>query len=135
MDKRFGIWIDHRKAVIVRIEDKKEEMMEVKSDVEKRIRLSGGSRSSTPYGPQDTVSDGQKDRKYLSHLEQYYERVASTIKGAKAIIIFGPGEAKVEFKKYLEKTKELGSRIKQVEPADKMTDRQISEKVRKYFIK
>jgi stalled ribosome rescue protein Dom34 len=135
MDKRFGIWIDHRKAVIVRIEGKEEEILEIKSNIEKRVRLSGGSRSSTPYGPQDTVSEGQKDRKYLNHLEQYYDKIALAIKGAEALIILGPGEAKMEFKKYLEKSKELGPQIEQVETADKMTDRQIAAKVRKYFIK
>ncbi|MCX6555193.1 MAG: hypothetical protein NTZ12_09310 [Candidatus Aminicenantes bacterium] len=47
-------------------------------------------------------------------------------------MIFGPGEAKGELKKRLERDG-LGGRIAAVETVDKMTDRQIAAKVRKRF--
>jgi hypothetical protein len=47
-------------------------------------------------------------------------------------LIFGPGEAKGELKERLEQHK-LGSRIAAIETADKMTNPQISAKVRTYF--
>jgi hypothetical protein len=46
--------------------------------------------------------------------------------------IFGPGEAKGELKKRLERNK-LGERIVGIETIDRMTDRQIAAKVRQYF--
>ena len=54
------------------------------------------------------------------------------IRDAESILILGPGEAKGELKKRLEKSK-LGGRIAGVETVDKMTDRQIGAKVRQYF--
>ena len=54
------------------------------------------------------------------------------IKDAESILIFGPGEAKDELKKRLGE-KKLGARVEKVEPADKMTDKQISAKVREHF--
>jgi hypothetical protein len=49
-------------------------------------------------------------------------------------LLFGPGEAKGELKKRLER-KKMGGRIAAVETVDKMTDGQIAAKVRKHFAK
>ena len=56
----------------------------------------------------------------------------SCIRDAESILLFGPGEAKGELKKRLEKDN-LGERIVGVETADKMTDQQIAAKVKNHF--
>jgi hypothetical protein len=48
------------------------------------------------------------------------------------VFIFGPGEAKVELERKLAREKSSPP-ILAVEAADKMTDRQIAAKVRKFF--
>jgi hypothetical protein len=48
------------------------------------------------------------------------------------MLLFGPGEAKGEFKKRLERHR-LGARVAAMESADKMSDRQVVAKVREYF--
>jgi hypothetical protein len=65
-------------------------------------------------------------------LNTYYDAVASAVRDAESLLIFGPGEAKGEFRKRLEKNN-LGGHVAAVETADKMTDRQIAAKVREYF--
>ena len=59
--------------------------------------------------------------------------VIACLGDAESILIFGPGEAKGELKKRLEKNK-LSGRIVVVETVDKMTDHQIAAKVRKHFL-
>ena len=54
------------------------------------------------------------------------------IRSANSILVFGPGEAKVEFKTRLEKEK-IKNRSIVIETVDKMTDNQIVAKVRQYF--
>ena len=141
MKREVGLWIDHRKAVIVIVTDEGEEIHLIKSDVEKDVRGSGrgsggsrGSRSKTLYGPQDVLSEDNQERRFASHLSRYYDRVISCIRDAESILIFGPGEAKGELKKRLE-SKELHGRIVGIETVDKMTERQIAAKVRQYFLK
>ena len=51
----------------------------------------------------------------------------------KYVGIFGPGEAKIELKKEIEKSKELAGKIKKIESADKMTIKQITAKVKAFF--
>ena len=50
MKRAAGLWIDHRKAVVVFISDDGEESKEIESDMEKHTRFSGGSRSEQGWG-------------------------------------------------------------------------------------
>jgi len=54
------------------------------------------------------------------------------IRPVEAILIFGPGEAKGELRKRIERDK-LDLRITCFEPTDKMTERQISQKVGRHY--
>ena len=77
--------------------------------------------------------EDQRDRKYANRLNKYYDDVISVIHGADSIQIFGPGEAKGELEKRIARNG-LKARIPATETADKMTDRQISAKVREHFL-
>ena len=132
MRKRVGLWIDHRKAIIVAVTDKGEEIGLVISKVEKQLRRSGDSPLRGPYESQKVPASDSRQKTFTGHLNIYYDAVIACIRGAESILIFGPGEAKGELKERLEK-KNLGGRIVGIETVDKMTDRQIAAKVRQYF--
>ena len=141
MKKYIGIWLDHKEAFVVYLLSNKpftagnQEMVErIESDIERRVRLSGGSRSrKTPYGPQDISVDGKQESRVKHQLNEYYQQIVKRISDADRILIFGPGEAKHELKKAIGKTKQLAAKIKQVESADKMTIRQITARSREFF--
>jgi stalled ribosome rescue protein Dom34 len=133
MKGKVGLWIDHKKAVIVSIESDGEHIEVIKSNIERHVRLSGGSRAVTPYSRQDVVSNGRRDRKFMHHVELYYHKVIQAIRDAETLFIFGPGPAKREFKKEIEKSKELASHIAGLESVDKMTQPQVAAKVREYY--
>jgi hypothetical protein len=141
MNKYAGIWLDHRKAFLVYLitgrdtfDEEPESVERIESDVERKVRLSGGSRSrKTPYGPQEIAVDGKLEDRIKRQLRQYYQGIIKKIEGADRIYIFSPGEAKVELKKEIEKLKEFAGKIEKVESADKMTHRQIAAKVRTFF--
>ena len=125
MKRKIGLWIDHRKAVIVIVTSKGEETKIIESSMEKHVRFSDGS--SEPGQAEDV-----RDRQFNNHLNIYYDDVFALIGNAKSILIFGPGEAKGELKKRLE-GEDLKERIVDIETADKMSDRQITAKVRDHF--
>ena len=129
-----GLWIDRRNAVIVSITDEGETIERVKSNVERKVRLSGGSRTAkTPYGPQQVAVDGKQEDRIKRQLREYYQEIIRRIQDANQILILGPGEAKIEIKKEIQKSRELALRKISVEPADKMTEKQIAAKVRQFF--
>jgi molybdopterin converting factor small subunit len=125
MKKEIGLWIDHRKAVVVIVSDEGEEVREITSHMEKHVRYSnayseGGS------------SEDMRDRQFENHLNSYYDAVIAVIRDGDSVQIFGPGEAKVELKKRLEGGGFKGH-ILGIETVDKMTDHQVAAKVRERF--
>ena len=131
MTNRVGLWIDRKGAVIVSLNDTHASVTKLESGA-KHIEYRGGARAKTAYGAQHSQGDDQLDRQYLSHLDKYYKQVLLHVRGATSILIFGPGEAKSDLKKYLAREKAPERQVV-VEAADKMTDRQILAKVRKHF--
>ena len=132
MEITAGLWIDHRKAVIVIVSAEEEETMEIRSNLEKQPGRFEGVRSTEPYEAQLVKADDSRERDFMGHLDHYYADVIAAIREAESILIFGPGEAKGELKNHLDQAK-LGGKIVAIETIDKMTDRQIVAKVREYF--
>jgi len=62
MGTRVGLWIDHRKAIVVAVTDKEEELALIISAVEKQARRSLGSRHEGPYEPQQVPADDSRQR-------------------------------------------------------------------------
>jgi len=138
----IGIWLDHEKAFVAAIEkddlglsrEAQEKIIRIESSVEKHLRLSGGSRSrKTPYGPQDIAAEGKMDARRRNQLDDYYESIIQTIQHAKKILIFGPGNAKKELEKKISRSPQMARRVLPPETADKMTEKQILAKTRKFF--
>jgi len=124
MKRQVGLWIDHRKTVIVMVSGETEEITQIASNMEKHVRYSGAA--------EQVKGEDQLDRRFSDHLTKYYDDVISHVRDAESILILGPGEAKGEFVKRLG-SEGLGGRIVGIETADKMTDHQIAAIVRQHF--
>jgi stalled ribosome rescue protein Dom34 len=122
MKTTVGLWIDRRKAVIVFVTGRDEEIKLINSNIEKQ--QSGVS-----------LPAGRQQRELTEDLNIYYDDVISSLWNSGAILIMGPGEAKDELKKRLE-ISNLNGRIVEVETVDdKMTDSQIVAKAREHSLK
>ncbi|MFZ1978942.1 MAG: hypothetical protein WAV76_13400 [Bacteroidota bacterium] len=125
MKKKAGLWIDFKKAVIFILTDEGASI--------KRILSEPNDTVSSYGGVQKEPIKESIDKQSPDYLNIYYDEVLSHIRDAESILIFGPGEAKVELKKRLEKVK-LHRNIVGMETVDKMTDNQIVTKVRQHFL-
>ena len=134
MKREVGLWIDHRKTVIVTEENEVEMIREIRSNMEKHIRFSSGTRSKAPFKTHMATAEDMRDRQFGDHLGRYYEGIVSLIRDADSIWIMGPGEAKVELENRL-KRDELGGRIVGMVTVDKLTDHQIAARVRDHFLR
>jgi hypothetical protein len=132
MTTQMGLWIDHRRAVVVGLTGNGEEVALVISNVEKQLRRSGDSPLKGSYESRRVPADDSRQRALTGHLNVYYDAVIACIRKAESILIFGPGEAKGELKDRLVKNR-AGGRIAAIETVDKMTHGQIAAKVRAYF--
>lgn len=123
MKKTVGLWIDHKKAVIVFVDGRETETKLINSDLEKHHRQSGV----------EMPADDARQRELTGHLNRFYDEVVDCIRDTESILILGPGEAKGELSKRLEKDN-LSRRVVGIKTSDKMTDKQIVALVRGHFL-
>ena len=122
MKRTVGLWIDHKRAMIVFVAGKDTDTKLISSNLEKHHRQSGVA----------TPADDVRQRELTGRLNSFYDEVVSCIRDAESILILGPGEAKGELKKRLEKDN-LNRRIVGIKTSDKMTDKQVVAVVRGHF--
>jgi hypothetical protein len=132
MTTKAGIWIDHRKAVIVTLTPEGEHTTLIASNVEKHPERASDSPLKGPYEARQVPADDSRQRALTGELNVYYDAVIAAIRDCGSLLIFGPGEAKVELHKRLLRAK-LGGRVAAVQTEDKMTERQVVAKLRTHF--
>lgn len=130
--KKAGVWIDHKQAIVVLLAEAGQELKKFKSGVERPARPATGSRSKNKYTPNDFIAEDRRERKLVGDRKKVYDDVLTCIRGADALLILGPGEAKGEFSKHIKAKKVRGLSV-EVETTDKMTDLQFAAKVRAHF--
>ncbi len=124
MNHKVGIWIDHKKAVIVSASGDRVTAETLESDVGPHTRYST---------PQDGGGEKKYEDRHGQHLDRYYDEVISQLGQPEAVLIFGPGEAKLQLKERLSRSKALAERIVGIETTDKLTDPQIVAKVKEHY--
>lgn len=134
MKNNVGLWIDHRKAIIVTVSDKGVEIGLTISAVEKQLRRTGSAPLKGSFDDHQVPAGDVRKRAFINHLNVYYDAVMASLAQAESILIFGPGEAKNELRKRLKKSN-LNDRVAAMETVDKMTNRQIAARVQKFFVK
>ena len=133
MNDKVGIWIDHRKAVIVSASGDRVTTNTVESHVEPHSRYSGRAGFPAPEGRQDEGGEKKYEERYRLHLDRYYDEVIGHLGHPGALLIFGPGEAKLQLKERLSHFKGLSESLVGIETTDKLTEPQIVAKVKEHY--
>ena len=131
MNSRIGVWIDHKKAVIVGAGESAPVV--VRSDVPGHTRFTGGGGCPGGNSSQRGESERRREERHRNALDEYFDRVVEAIGKAESLLIFGPGEAKHEFVDRLRRTTRRPRPAITMDTADKLTGPQIVAKVSKYF--
>jgi hypothetical protein len=91
MNDKVGIWIDHKKAVIVFTSMDGVTAKTLESEVGPHARYSGRAGYPTSDDPQDGRGEKKYEERYGQHLDRYYDGVISQLGQPEALLIFGPG--------------------------------------------
>ncbi len=133
MSNQVGIWIDHKKAVIVSASAGRVTATTLESEVGPHARYSARAGYPTPEGPKGGGGEKKYEERYGNDLDRYYDEVITQLGQPEALLIFGPGEAKLQFKERLSRTKALSELPVEIETTDKLTDPQIVAKVKEHY--
>jgi hypothetical protein len=132
MKKETGIWLDSNQAFIISLSDNQETIQKIESKLE-HYHVHGGSGSSTPYAPQDAVSDTKLMRRKEQQLNAYFEKIITHLNGASSIAVFGPAETKISFSKLLDQRYPYKNKVVATKTVDNMTKNQMIAMVKKFY--
>lgn len=123
MAETVAIWIDHARAVIVLVSGPHATTTTVESGI-------GGH----PHfgGQQDGGGEKRYEERHAHDLDRFYDEVIGHLKAPAAILVFGPGEAKLEFKARLERSKPLAAVPIEIDTEPALTDPQIVARAKEY---
>ena len=131
--KKVGIWLDKKEALGVVLEDGKERIFNINSDLD-FFNPKGGSRSKTRWGPQDVVQDSKYMEREKHQLKNYFDRIAETVEDVDELAIFGPAEAPEKLMAELKDSHpELAEKVTTCKKADSMTKNQFAALVKQTF--
>ena len=124
MGQDVGVWIDHKKAVIVSIAAGRITTKTLKSDVGGHPRYSGSLEGG---------GEKKYEERHNQDLDRYYDDVIGQLGKPDALLLFGPGEAKRQLKERLGRSTVSSESVVAVESTDKLTDPQIVAKVKEHY--
>ena len=124
MGQDVGVWIDHKKAVIVSI---------AAGEVTTRTLTSGVGAHPHYSGSQEGGGEKKYEERHNQDLDRYYDDVIGQLGEPDALLLFGPGEAKLQLKARLGRSKGSPESVVAVESTDKLTDPQIVAKVKEHY--
>ena len=132
--KKVGIWLDSKKAIIVRVTPKGETVDTIHSEVEFFNKTgTGGSRVKSGV-TQDVVHESKYLEKEKHQFKSYFKNIVDAVSNSDELMLFGPADTREKFKKELmEHYKPLFEKVLSVQKADSMTENQTKAFVRDFF--
>ena len=124
MDQNVGVWIDHKRAVVVRTSAEGITTETVESDVGAHPRFGG---------QQDGGGEKKYEERHGQNLDRYFDAVIEQLSGPERLLILGPGEAKGELERRFRRSKVNAGCAVDVETTDKLTEPQIVARVKEHF--
>jgi len=119
-----GIWIDHKQAIIVSLSGGRADPTTLDSDA-----------GAHPHfgGQQDGGGEKKYEERRHQDLDRYYDAVVRHVAQADRLLLLGPGEAKLELKARLDRSKAHAGRTVEVQSADRLTEAQVVAAVTDHF--
>ncbi|MCB1041347.1 MAG: hypothetical protein KDC35_00290 [Acidobacteria bacterium] len=126
MSRQAGMWIDHRQAIIVRLNGARAVSEVLESELESKTQR---SRGPLAFG----ASEKRKERRVESQLDHYYHQVTQRLKDIDVLLIAGPGSAKMELLRVIEETGAARQLTTEITTMDSVTRRQLIARVKEHF--
>jgi chromatin segregation and condensation protein Rec8/ScpA/Scc1 (kleisin family) len=121
--KVVGVWMDYQRAVIISSDSRK-----VGGAFEVQKQIARGDHDGEEF-----KNESQDLKKETAELKKYFKAIADEIDQDDCIYIFGPGKSQEEFKNILEDNHVFRSKEIKLGSSDKISHKQMVDKVEAYF--
>lgn len=133
MNCKTGIWIDGSKAIIVKLNNSTENVVELKSNIETAVHHENDRDKAVFMGKKHITQEKKFEERKKHQTTEFLKNVLETSKNSVELFVFGPSNLKTQLKDFILKDKLLAGKLKAVEKADSMTLEQIKAHVKAFF--
>ena len=130
---KTGIWLDRHEAVIINIDESDSKIDRILSSIETRPRVEGESKEQTRFGDTYGTHETSNERRTSHQRKEYFNAIRTQIGEEDELLLFGPGEERIAFWKFLRSADQSEGMHLHTITADSMTDPQKVAFVRRYF--
>jgi hypothetical protein len=127
-----GIWIDTRKAYVVKLSGEKPVVTTIPSGVERMVRFPGETAPKINRGAEAFDYESKNQAHYHEELRRFYRHVIQEVGQPSSLFIAGPAEAKFGLENEMRKTN-LENRIADVATTDQLTSAEFVKLVEKFY--
>lgn len=131
---RYGVWIDRKHAMIIKIDaDGNPEYSEIISGLGTRTRFQG--ETTTKTGMLGTVISWQKksQEKENNYMKKFVTKVVDSLQHANAVLILGSADTRFELQNAIEKSKTMHDTWIENRPEEKLDRRGLELEMEKHF--
>ena len=133
MAVKSGVWVDAKKAIVVKLDQEDKTFKVIDSGIETRERTDGEKKKFGRFAHQFLSFEKRKQRKQADQEKRYFKVIIQELSGADDVVLFGPSSTKHKLEKEIKGMKNAPFNLKGVEDADSMTDNQVGAWVNQYF--
>jgi hypothetical protein len=133
MPANYGIWIDHKSAIVVHLEDHTYTVTRIASEAERKHRATGGVRGQQPFVHRSVNSGARDEAHRRNDWQRHYERVIQALPIDASVYVLGSGQAKAEFVGYLKRHGPPTIEVMGVEATPRLTQGQLIARIKTAF--
>jgi len=133
MAGKSGIWVDSKKAIVVKLKNSDRTFKVIDSGMESREKKSGEGKKFGRFAKQFLTFEKRDQRKKNDLEKRYFKSILKEISGAEDLVLFGPSSTKHRLQREINSNNSVNINLKGVENADSMTDNQVKAWVLNYF--
>jgi hypothetical protein len=131
---RYGIWIDHRKAILLHVDEQGGlEQETLDSGLGTRKRYPGEETSKTGLFRHTLNRERSEQARYNLEYRKFVRSVIGQLHRPSSLLILGPGDARHELGREILRRKALGGVLLENRAADKMRIAELKRTVKEYF--
>jgi hypothetical protein len=131
---RYGIWIDHRKAILLHVDGEgRLEQETLDSGLGHRTRYSGEDTNKTGLFRQTLNRERSEQARQNLEYRKFVRSVIANLKRPSSLLIMGPGDARHELEREITRRKSLAGVSMENRAADKMRIAELRRTVKDYF--
>lgn len=131
---RYGIWIDHRKAILLHVDAEGRIIQEtLDSGLGARKRFSGEETSKTGLFRHTLNRERSDQARFNLEYRKFVRSVITNLKRPSSLLILGPGDARHELQREIMRRKSFAGVEFENRAADKMRIAELRRTVKDYF--